>query len=197
VKVLFVSILVVLTDQISKLFVKGFSIPFLHLNFQGVSVGQRIHVLGDFFNITFIENPGIAFGIDPGSSVRIFIPLFTLLASIGLIYYLYKNRDKAFIFRISIAFIIGGAIGNLFDRIFYGILFGYAPLFHGRVVDFFNLRMFNFFMFDRIFGNYVFNVADTAVTAGVVLMLFAINMRKKNEAENEAAVEGALAGNKD
>ena len=147
-RVLFVSLMVLIVDQFSKLMVKGFSVPVLNLNFHGMYIGQQIPVLGNLFDITFVENPGIAFGIDFGSSFKLMISIFSLLASIGIFLYLYKNRNKLFSLRLSLALILGGAIGNIFDRIFYGVFYGYAPLFHGRVVDFFNLRFFNLFIFN-------------------------------------------------
>ncbi len=64
-RVLFVSLFIVIADQASKLFVKGFSIPFLNIRYEGMYHGQRIPILGDFFRLTFIENPGMAFGYDP------------------------------------------------------------------------------------------------------------------------------------
>ena len=197
-RVLFVSFMVLFIDQLSKLFVKGFSIPFLNLNFQGMYVGQKIPLLGNLFDITFVENPGIAFGIDFGGSFKLLISIFSLLASAGLFFYLFKYRNKIFSLRLSLALIFGGAMGNMFDRIFYGVIYGYAPLMHGRVVDFFNLKFFNLFIFDRLFGNYVFNIADVAVTAGVILLLFSLNRQKEMELQEQPEVlETILAENKE
>ncbi len=196
-KVLFFSFGVVLVDQLSKLFVKGFSIPFLNLSIHGMYQGERISLIGNFFNITFVENPGIAFGIYFGDSFKFLISLFTLIASIGLAVYLYRSRNKIFSLRFAIALILGGAIGNLIDRIFYGVFYGYGPLFHGKVVDFFNLKFFNFFIFDRLFGSYVFNFADLSVTSGVILLLFALNWQRNIENEINPAVENYLADNKE
>lgn len=196
-RVLFVSFAVVLIDQISKFYVKGISISFLNLNFEGMYIGQRIPIIRDFFNITFVENPGIAFGIDLGNSFKMLISIFSIAASGLLLFYLYKSRKKILILRLSLALILGGAVGNLLDRAFYGIIYGYAPLFHGKVVDFFNLRFFDLFMFNRIFGSYVFNFADIAVTVGVVLFLFALNNQNMNEKEESAAVGNLLTENKD
>jgi len=197
VKVLFFSFGVVLVDQLSKLFVKGFSIPFFNLSIHGMYQGERISLIGNFFNITFVENPGIAFGIYFGDSFKFLISLFTLIASIGLAVYLYRSRNKIFSLRFAIALILGGAIGNLIDRIFYGVFYGYGPLFHGKVVDFFNLKFFNFFIFDRLFGSYVFNFADLSVTSGVILLLFALNWQRNIEYEINPAVENYLADNKE
>ena len=188
-RVLFVSVFVVVIDQISKLMVKGFSVPFLKLDFHGMYVGQRIPLLGDLFNITFVENPGIAFGIDFGESFKILISIFSIIAGIFLLIYLYNNRDKTLGFRLAVALILGGAIGNLFDRIFYGVIYGYGPLFYGKVVDFFNIKLFNIFIFERLFGSYVFNVADIAVTSGVILLLYSLNKQRAIDSEPEPVIE--------
>ncbi len=162
-----------LLDQISKLFVKGFSIPFLHINFQGMFEGQRIPIIGNFFRLTFTENPGLAFGFDPGSSFKFWISLFSLLASIGLLIYLYVIRNERTSLKIAIAFILGGAVGNLIDRMFYGVIYGYAPLFYGRVVDFLDVDFFNITIFGRSYERWpIFNFADAAVTIGVLILLF-------------------------
>ncbi len=195
-RVLFVSFIVVLVDQASKLAVKGISIPFLKINLPGMYLGQRIHLIGNNFNIAFVENPGIAFGIDLGNSIRIFICLFSIAASVALFIYIYKNRTKALGFRLSLALILGGALGNLVDRMFYGIIYGYAPLFYGKVVDFFNIRFFDIFILNRVLGSYIFNVADAAVTAGVICFLVVLNNERRTEVE-EGSVENFLAENKD
>jgi len=85
-KALYISLAVVVVDQVSKLLVKGFYLPFLNFNFDGMYLGQIIPVFGDFFRITFVENPGMAFGYDPGNSFKLIISIFSLLASIGLIF---------------------------------------------------------------------------------------------------------------
>lgn len=195
-RILFVSFAVVLLDQISKLFVKGISIPFLKINLHGMYAGQKISVIDGLFNISFVENPGIAFGIYAGDSFKLLICLFTIAASIFLFYYLYRNREGLFVFRLSIAVIIGGALGNLIDRMFYGIIFNYGGVFHGKVVDFFNLNFFNFFLFNRLFGNYVFNVADMAVTFGVIMFLFSLDKKKAVDKEAGIAAENILADDK-
>ena len=103
-RVLYVSFLIVVADQISKLAVKGFSIPFLNLNYKGMFEGQKINVIGDFFRITFVENPGMAFGIDPGLDWKLWISIFSLIASIALIIYIYVARKQPLIFRVSLGF---------------------------------------------------------------------------------------------
>ncbi len=135
-KVLYISLAVFLTDQLSKLAVKGFSIPFLNFNWEGMHYGQSIDVLGKFFRITYVENPGMAFGFEIGVIQKLFLSLFTLVAAIAIFYYLYRSKDDGLALRVGLALILGGALGNLIDRTFYGVIFGYAPLFYGKVVDF-------------------------------------------------------------
>lgn len=190
-KALYLSFAVVVIDQVTKLMVKGFSIPFLNINYEGMYLGQMIPIFGDFFRFTFVENPGMAFGYDPGSNFKLIISVFSLVASIGLIFYLYVIRDKSWSLKIAIALILGGAVGNLIDRTFYGLFFDYAPLFYGKVVDFFDVDFFDFTLFGRSYDRWpVFNIADAAVTIGVlVLVLF----YKKHQEEDEK-VEAVLNG---
>ena len=190
-RVLFVSLTVVIIDQISKLTIKGFSFPLLKINYEGMYQGERIHVIGNFFRITFIENPGMAFGFDPGVSFKLWISIFSILASIGLIAYIYHVRKQSITLRLALAFILGGAIGNLIDRMFYGILYGYAPLFYGHVVDFLDFDFFHFTLFGRTFDRWpIFNVADAAVTIGVVILLFFYNQKHREESK-EIALEAS------
>ena len=189
-KALYLSFAVVVIDQVTKLMVKGFSIPFLNINYEGMYLGQMIPVIGDFFRFTFVENPGMAFGYDPGSSFKLIISIFSLVASIGLIFYLYVIRDKSWSLKIAIALILGGAIGNLIDRTFYGLFFDYSPLFYGKVVDFFDVDFFDFTLFGRSYDRWpVFNIADAAVTIGVLILVF---FYKKHQDEDEK-IENKLA----
>jgi signal peptidase II len=171
-KVLFVSFVVLILDQLSKLYIKGFSLPVLRIHHEGMYQGQQQSVWGDFFNITFVENSGIAFGLNFGSEFKLLVCLFTFAAVIALFYYLLKIKNKPLPIRLSVALIIGGAAGNLIDRLFYGIFYGYSGLFYGKVVDFFDIRILNLILFNKSFGNYVFNVADLALTTGVIMLMF-------------------------
>lgn len=172
-KVLIVSLFIAIVDQLTKLFVKGGTIPLLNIKIDGMYYGQSIDVFGNFFKITFVENPGLAFGIDVNETGKLFLSLFSLIASIGILYYLYKSRDQKFVTKLSLAFILGGAIGNLIDRTFYGVFYDYGPLFYGKVVDFFNVDFFDFTIFGRTYERWpIFNIADASVTVGVVLLIF-------------------------
>ena len=114
--------------------------------------------------------------------MKLWISIFSLLASIGLLIYLYIIRKKSLALRLSIAFILGGAVGNLIDRMFYGVFYHYAPLFYGRVVDFLDFDFFNFSLFGRSFDRWpIFNIADSAVTIGVLILLFFYKQNKNEE----------------
>lgn len=194
-RVLFISLAIVLIDQITKLAIKGFSIPALKIHYFGMYEGERIHVLGNFFRITFIENPGMAFGFDPGINFKLWISIFSIIASIGLIVYLYYVRNQNLSLRLSLAFILGGAIGNLIDRMFYGVFYGYAPVFYGRVVDFLDFDFFHFSIFGKTFDRWpIFNVADAAVTVGVIILIFFYRQKQKDEDETELAGEISAPG---
>lgn len=177
---------IVILDQITKFFVKGFSIPFLNINFPGMDLGESIPIINDFFKLTFVENPGMAFGIDFGLNFKIWLSIFTLVASLGILYYLYLVRHHSLTLRIPLAFILGGAIGNLIDRTFYGIFYGYAPLFYGKVVDFLDFDFFDFEIFGRAFDRWpVFNIADASVSIGVILILLLYRKHEENKVETE------------
>ena len=181
-KVLWITFTVIAADQLSKLYIKGISIPFLNIKLTGMYHGESIPVIGNFFKITFIENPGMAFGFDPGSGYKFWVSLFSLAASIGLFIYLFSAREKPLSLRIAIAMILGGAVGNLIDRALYGIFFNYAPLFYGKVVDFLDFDFFDFSILGRNYDRWpIFNLADASVTIGVLILLFFYKQVKKED----------------
>ncbi|MBZ9629463.1 lipoprotein signal peptidase [Salegentibacter sp. LM13S] len=179
-------VLVLLIDQISKFYIKT--------NF---SLGEEVPVF-DWFRILFVENEGMAWGTKiPGEYGKLFLTLFRLVAIVGIGYWLWdsvrKNGSRILI--TAIALIFAGAFGNIIDSVFYGIVFndsygqvaefmpaqgGYGTLFHGKVVDmlYFPLWQGNLPEWIPFWGgNYftffepVFNIADTAISAGVILLL--------------------------
>ena len=78
--------------------------------------------------------------------------------------------------------ILGGAVGNLIDRTFYGIIYKYAPVFYGKVVDFLDFDFFNFTIFGRNYERWpIFNFADSAVTIGVLILLLFYRQHKRDE----------------
>ena len=112
----------------------------------------------------------MAFGIEFGGKLT--LSIFTLVATFLIIYFIYKNKNEGFYFRASLAFILGGAVGNLIDRLFYGAIFGYAPIFYGKVVDFFHFNIPDFNLFGKTFYSWpIFNVADISVTIGFLMVL--------------------------
>lgn len=178
--------LVLLIDQVSKFYIKT--------NF---ALGDEIRVF-DWFRILFVENEGMAWGAKiPGEYGKLFLTLFRLLAIVGIGYWLWdsvrKNGSRILI--ASIALIFAGAFGNIIDSVFYGIVFndsygqiasfmpdggGYGTLFHGKVVDMLYFPLWEGYLPDWIpfwGGNYftffepVFNIADSAISIGVILLL--------------------------
>ena len=196
-RVLYFSFGVIFVDQFSKFYIKGINIPFLNISFEGMYYGESISVIGNFFKITFIENPGMAFGFNPGSDFKLWVSVFSLIASIGLFVYLYIVRNKSLSLRIALAMILGGAVGNLIDRTFYGIIYKYAPAFYGKVVDFFDFDFFNFAIFGRSYDRWpIFNIADASVTVGVIILILFYRQHKIEDEENfkqESATDEKLS----
>jgi signal peptidase II len=170
---------VILIDQISKLLVYNYM--YIH---------QEVNVLGDWFRLHYLLNPGMAFGIRWESEFgKLALTIFRVFAMAGITYYLYKmikNRaHSGFLF--CLALILGGAIGNVIDSIFYGVFLNNAPLesptpwFHGQVIDMLYFPLFDFYWPEWVpvkggeyfeFFSPVFNIADSSIFIGVVIILF-------------------------
>ncbi len=114
-----------------------------------------IVLIKDFFKLEYLENRGAAFGIMQNK--LIFLALFTFLVIAGMIYYLIKYKPKSIFQRLSFAFIISGALGNLFDRVFYKY-----------VVDFILVHYKDIYYFPT------FNVADMLVVVGTGILAICI-----------------------
>jgi signal peptidase II len=186
---------ILLIDQISKIWVKT-----------NMYLDESIPVFGDWFFIHFIENPGMAFGVEFGGEMgKLLLSLFRIVA-IGFITYYITNlikqkAAKGLIF--SVALVLAGATGNIIDSAFYGLIFsespphlrevanifppdgGYASFLHGKVVDMLYFPLIDtrwpdwipFFGGDRLqFFRTVFNIADSSITIGMALIL--INQKK-------------------
>lgn len=176
--------LVLIIDQVVKIYVKT------HMY-----IGEAIRVT-DWFYIAFIENNGMAFGMEIGS--KLFLSLFRIVAVAVLVWILIRVKNKPHMptgFMVCLALIIAGAAGNIIDSLFYGLLFndplppavasfvpgeGYAGLFYGRVVDMLYFPLFSFYWPDWMpwiggerfeFFRPVFNIADSAISVGVVCMI--------------------------
>lgn len=147
--------------------------------------GESISIIDPYFKFTYVENPGMAFGIHVDGYFKLFLSLFSLVASVALVLYIYKHRNKKFLFRAAFALILGGAIGNLIDRFFYGIAYGYGPFLYGKVVDFLHVDAFGFTVFGRTYDSFpIFNIADSAVTIGVIILLIFHKSFEEKEIED-------------
>ena len=151
-RVLFVSAILVLADQVSKAIVV-----------RTMSLYESVPVIENFFHFTYITNDGMAFGIDFPFGYFIF-SLVSALLTIFLFWYLWSVRNDSLVIRLGLAMIIAGAVGNLIDRLMLG-----------EVIDFLDFMVGNFHW-------YVFNLADSYVTVGMVLILTdSIFLEKKRE----------------
>jgi signal peptidase II len=170
-KVLYVTLFIVIFDQITKLAIKGFDLKFLGFSHNGMDLYSSMEIIDGFLRFTFVENPGMAFGINLLGD-KLFFTLFSILASIGILVYLYKMRKETLWLKMPLAIILGGAFGNLIDRVFYGILYDEGPLFYGKVVDFIELKFFRMEFFGYQLTSWpVFNVSDIAVSIGVIVLI--------------------------
>ena len=176
-------ILLLLLDQILKIWIKT------HLELH-----ESIEIT-PWFYLCFTENPGMAFGIEVIG--KLFLSIFRIVA-VGFIgYYLYSlvKKNYPFVFIACISLILAGAIGNIIDSIFYGVIFdhsygqvatlfpeggGYAGWLHGKVVDMFYFPLIETTWPDWlpiwggqefIFFRPIFNLADSAICVGVFLLL--------------------------
>ncbi|TET77355.1 MAG: signal peptidase II [Candidatus Cloacimonadota bacterium] len=124
-------------------------------------IGQSIRVIGSFFRITYLRNPNVAFGIPVGSPLLMMV--LTSIATILLIVYFFRIKEEGILFNIGLVLIIGGAIGNLIDR------------FRMRqVIDFIEIGI-------KRFKWPVFNIADSFVTIGIIVILYVWIFGKKRE----------------
>lgn len=175
----FVALIVIVVDQAVKLLV--------HYTMELGPVGE-ISVIGDVFKLHYTLNEGMAFGITLGFKYgKLVLTLFRLVA-VGLIayyiLYLYKTGAQKGLL-ICVAMVLGGALGNVLDSIFYGVFLGntpyHAPMdwFHGQVIDMFYLDIYEGHMpnwIPLIGGDWmslwpIFNIADAAIFGAVVWIL--------------------------
>lgn len=140
--------------------------------------GQSIALLSDWLRLTFTQNPGMAFGITLG--VANLVPVLAIVATTLIVLYILHVRDGYQPYVASLMVILGGALGNIIDRIFYGMIFGYGGFFQGRVVDFIHVDVWRGPLPETIpfVGGTpvalfpIWNVADMAIVLGVVGILF-------------------------
>jgi len=200
-KSLLIIFLILFIDQVLKIWIKT------HM-----ALGDEIHVAGNWFIIHFTENEGMAFGMRFGGGFgKLILSLFRIVAVGAIGYYILKlikeNANNLLI--ICMSFIFAGAVGNILDSAFYGLMFnesyfnvakmfpaggGYAPFLHGKVVDMLYFPIIDghfpsWFPIwgseDFVFFRPVFNIADSSITIGVImLILFQRRFFKKNTDDN-------------
>lgn len=161
------AIFLILLDQATKLYFKGFSL--FGWTHEGIEYGSQIPVIGTFLQWTLIENPGMAYGIEFGWG-KIFLSLFSVVASIVLFMLLLRLDKYSVWIKLAFTLIFSGAVGNLIDRVFYGVFYGTDPLFYGKVVDFIQVDIPDIDFLDWQYFP-IFNIADSCVTVGVCLLL--------------------------
>jgi signal peptidase II len=201
---------VLLIDQVSKVWVKT-----------SMYLDQSIPVFGNWFYIHFIENPGMAFGMEFwGENGKLMLTVFRILAAVGFIWYLNKLiKEKAHTgLIISISLVLAGAVGNIIDSVIYGVIFsesshystevaqflpqggGYAKLLHGHVVDMLYFPILDGYWPDWMpyiggsrfqFFRPVFNVADTAISVGLGLIIVGQKAFFKKVVEEPVTVPSA------
>ena len=153
----YLTAIIVFIDQITKIIIK-----------KSLNLYESIDVFGSLLRFSFTENDGMGFGIDIGN-YQFFLLIITFLITIYLIYFQYSQRDLSFYENLPMNLILGGAIGNLIDRTLMCI----PSSGYGGVVDFIDIG----------FGYYrwfTFNIADVAITFGIILYLLLPLLSDKN-----------------
>ncbi|MFT5641185.1 MAG: signal peptidase II [Cyclobacteriaceae bacterium] len=190
---------IIVLDQVVKLLVDS--------NMQMGSKGQ-IKIFGDWFKLHYLTNPGMAFGMEmPFENSKMILTLFRLVAMVAIGYYLFTlyKKEAATGLLICIAMILGGAIGNVVDSIFYGVYLDNAPFdaptpwFNGQVVDMFYIDIWEGRVAEWIpiiGGDYmalwpVFNVADASIFMGITfILIFQKSYFKEEEKEDSSEKMG-------
>lgn len=146
ISILYIVFSVIILDQLSKLLI-----------LQNLNLNQSIEIFEGFFYLTLVHNTGAAFSILKDQAF-LFIAI-SIIAIIAILFYMHKKQERVFLKDLSLALILGGACGNLIDR----VRFGY-------VVDFLDFRIWP-----------VFNIADSAITIGALLLIISLLIDSKKE----------------
>jgi len=192
-KPLIVIFLVLLADQLVKTWVKT------HMY-----LGQEFHIIGKWFIIHFTENNGMAFGMEFGGEFgKLALSLFRIAAVAGIgygLHYLIKHKYHRGLI-LNVALIFSGALGNIIDSVFYGKIYGYETWFHGRVVDmfYFPIAEGHFPTWFPVWGGEefvffrpVFNLADAAISVGVILILIFQKSYFKEDVKDDVSLNSEI-----
>ena len=192
-----IAFVIIIIDQTSKLLVW----KYMHIH-------QEVNVVGEWFRLHYLLNPGMAFGIRWQSEFgKMALTLFRIVAMFGIGYYLFRMtlRGAHRGFLVAMSLILGGAIGNVIDSTFYGVFLNNAPLdspyrwFHGQVIDMLFFPIFDFYWPEWVpvwggdnfvFFSPVFNIADSSIFVGVVSILIFQRrfFKEKDELQTHEAI---------
>ena len=180
---------VLIADQVLKTWIKT-----------NMYLGQEFKIFGDWFIIHFTENNGMAFGLEFGGEFgKLALSLFRVVAVAGIgygLHYLIKHKYHRGLI-LNVALIFSGALGNIIDSVFYGVIYKYESLFHGRVVDmlYFPIIKGTFPSWFPLWANEpfeffrpVFNLADAAISIGVITILIFQKTYFKEEVKDEIGI---------
>jgi signal peptidase II len=188
-KPLILIFLVLIADQVLKTWIKT-----------NMFLGQEYKIIGNWFIIHFTENNGMAFGLEFGGEFgKLALSLFRVLAVAGIgygLHYLIKRKYHRGLI-LNVALIFAGAMGNIIDSVFYGVIYKYAGLLHGQVVDMLYFPIISgtfpswlpFWANERFeFFRPVFNLADAAISIGVISILIFQKRYFKEEVKDEIGI---------
>mgnify|MGYP001589980290 CR=1 FL=1 len=134
--IFFAALLIIILDQLTKFLIK-----------QKLQLSQSIPIIKNILHFTYITNTGSAFGLFKG--FNLFFILFSIIVILAIFYFLKKIKNKETTLQFSVGLLLGGTVGNLIDRLYYG-----------AVIDFIDFRIWP-----------VFNIADSAVTISVIFLI--------------------------